>query len=113
MYALCTVGDGMTHRIDIRLPDGLYKELRKHDGSLTQNVCTALTQYLHSNNNDNSSYTQHLINEVDYLRSLHSEVMLRLTALPEHAPEPKIVDIAQGPLNKPLRRSLWSRLRFS
>jgi len=39
----------MSHRVDIRLPDDLYKQLRKQSGSMTQNVCTALRTQLCTN----------------------------------------------------------------
>jgi hypothetical protein len=36
----------MTHRIDLRIPDDLYKKLRKQSGTMTYSVCTALREYL-------------------------------------------------------------------
>ena len=36
----------MSHRIDVRLPDDLYKQLKKQSGTMTQNVCTALRTFV-------------------------------------------------------------------
>jgi hypothetical protein len=44
-----------TKRIDVRLPLDLYADLKKKDGSITENICAALRIYLkdekHTKNN--------------------------------------------------------------
>jgi len=70
----------MTHRIDVRLPDKLYMDLRKQPGKMTHNVCTALTQMLYNtktcaDNQYSFEYIEHMQEEIKQLWVVVHELM--------------------------------------
>ena len=75
----------MPHRIDIYLPDDMWKELRKHTGTTSQKIRDALTQYLHNENQTNMNYNYELVdvlkNEIEYLRNDKAFLQNQLSAM--------------------------------
>jgi hypothetical protein len=113
-YCSLYYGMHMKKMYSFRLESTLINEFDKLDGSRTSNIQKAIESYcLPQRDYSNTMYLQHLEQEVAYLRDIHSKVMGRIVLLPEHTTEPKIVDIATTPINKPIKRSIWSRLHFS
>lgn len=72
--------DRMTHRIDVRLPDKIYKDLKKQPDGITYNVREALTQYLYNSTQDtynqDPTYIKHLENEIMFLRTQNDKLMI-------------------------------------
>jgi len=63
----------MTHRIDIRIPEEIYKELRKQPGTMTSNICTALHTYMHTDNVQ-EPYTKTMIDILqEQIAELHQD----------------------------------------
>ena len=72
----------MTHRIDIRLPDELYRDFRKLDGKISENVRYALRAYINQGNNSyNQDVIQILKNQVLDLQTNRDNLQARIDYL--------------------------------
>lgn len=81
----------MSHRIDVRIPDDLYKALRKQSGTMTYNVCTALRGFVCTDGVQNTydksivdllqSQVMDLRHDKEYLQSQVNALMIVRTPL--------------------------------